>query len=123
MADERDAKIAVEDLNGTTMDGQEIKVEISHGQYKTSKSTQFLSESFNASILFQQEREVPDQETEEDAEEEASDAVTIDEEEGMTEGAVDSIAVEVAAEMIEGTLDFSNPFHLASFLIFFTIVP
>ena len=31
MADERDAKIAVEDLNGTTMDGQEIKVEISHG--------------------------------------------------------------------------------------------
>merc|ERR1712088_1282429 len=32
MADERDAKIAVEDLNGTTMDGQEIKVEISHGK-------------------------------------------------------------------------------------------
>ena len=60
---------------------------------------------------------------EEDAEEEASVAVTIDEEEGMTEGAVDSIAVEVAAEMIEGILDFSNPFHLASFLIFFTIVP
>lgn len=49
------------------------------------------------------EREVPDQETEEDAEEEASVAVTIDEEEGMTEGAVDSIAVEVAAEMIEGS--------------------
>lgn len=34
MADERDAKIAVEDLNGTTMDGQEIKVEISHGEYR-----------------------------------------------------------------------------------------
>lgn len=32
MADERDAKIACEDLNGTTMDGQKIKVEISHGK-------------------------------------------------------------------------------------------
>jgi RNA recognition motif-containing protein len=32
MADERDAKIAVEDLNGQTVDGQEIKVEISHGK-------------------------------------------------------------------------------------------
>ena len=41
----------------------------------------------------------------------------------MTEGAVVSIVVEVAAEMIEGTLDFSQPFHLASFSIFFTIVP
>merc|ERR1712079_110215 len=32
MADERGAKIACEDLNGTTMDGQKIKVEISHGK-------------------------------------------------------------------------------------------
>merc|ERR1712038_408299 len=32
MADERDAKIACEDLNGTTLDGQKIKVEISHGK-------------------------------------------------------------------------------------------
>jgi cold-inducible RNA-binding protein len=32
MADERDAKIAVEDLNGQTIDGQEVKVEISHGK-------------------------------------------------------------------------------------------
>ena len=29
MADERDAKIACEDLNGTELDGQDIKVEIS----------------------------------------------------------------------------------------------
>ena len=35
MADERDAKIAVEDLNGTTLDGQEVKVEISHGKGST----------------------------------------------------------------------------------------
>ena len=35
MADERDAKIAVEDLNGQTLDGQEIKVEISHGKGST----------------------------------------------------------------------------------------
>jgi cold shock CspA family protein len=32
MADERDAKIAVEDLNGQTIDGQEVKVEIAHGK-------------------------------------------------------------------------------------------
>merc|ERR1712241_1009055 len=32
MADERDAKIACEDLNGTTLDGQKIKVEFSHGK-------------------------------------------------------------------------------------------
>ena len=30
MESERDAKLAVEDLNGQTIDGQEIKVEISH---------------------------------------------------------------------------------------------
>jgi RNA recognition motif-containing protein len=32
MADERDAKIACEDLNGQTIDGQEVKVEIAHGK-------------------------------------------------------------------------------------------
>ena len=32
MADERDAKNACEDLNGQTIDGQEVKVEISHGK-------------------------------------------------------------------------------------------
>ena len=37
MEDERDAKIAVEDINGTSIDGQEVKVEISHGK-GTSKS-------------------------------------------------------------------------------------
>merc|ERR1711944_331636 len=35
MADERDAKNACEDLNGQTIDGQEVKVEISHGKGST----------------------------------------------------------------------------------------
>lgn len=37
MDDERDAKMAVEDLNGQTLDGQEIKVEISHGKGSTKR--------------------------------------------------------------------------------------
>jgi len=35
MEDERDAKMAVEDLNGSSIDGQEVKVEISHGKGTT----------------------------------------------------------------------------------------
>ena len=35
MADERDAQNAVDDLNGQTIDGQEVKVEISHGKGST----------------------------------------------------------------------------------------
>ena len=51
-------------------------------------------------------------------------AEMIGEEDGMTEGvAVVSTVVEGAAEMIEGTLTFSQPYNLASFSIFFTIVP
>ena len=35
MQDERDAKNACDDLNGQTIDGQEVKVEISHGKGTT----------------------------------------------------------------------------------------
>jgi len=35
MSDEADARDAIEELNGTTMDGQKVKVEISHGKGST----------------------------------------------------------------------------------------